>query len=327
MQNRVGSPNRFTAPPDAIHCAFCRRTHTLEPDDAETECRVNFYTVDYEGSTPSSIRPVCEDCFTSKNWPSHVTVRALSPIRQLAHIDDLVDDDLAGLLQAHAPDDEWRVAELHTAADRILRRLAEDDAEQATLTEAAEVEVALVRANLARQLQIVDRRRWWRENAVRAIAVRLLPDHVVAQRGAKKSVNLTYGTLARKDYRGAPALKDEAEALASVRSEGKFDKIKVTLSTTLGDITKRLADWVDDHFNRGASAATPDGEAEAQRTKLEQTIREFVDDLTEGEDSIGEQALAWGELKKELAGTGEAIEGVEYVAARTEYTVEVTRAK
>ncbi len=237
------------AEPQIWHCCFCGRSHAPEPMDEDRQAVVSIVELvwrsEYDGNLPGirEFAPLCARCLPHMGAkPAVLEVREISPLIQLQHVDAEVADDLSGLLSATAPQDEWRREEWRVVADRILYRLAQDEAELDEAKAACELEVALVRANYARNADVIERRAWWRRNALESIAQALFANEEDRTRGGRKSVQLTHGTIGRKDYKPAPELVDETAALAACRSAGYVDAIRVVESLAWGVLKKRLAE-------------------------------------------------------------------------------------
>lgn len=233
-----------------------------------------------------------------------------------ASLDEDTAEDVKGLgidLETTAGDAQEIVtedrAQLLALADRLLRRLAADEAHVDEITAAAKKEVALLTERYARAAKPAQRAATWKRQALEQLARILFPD----PKAKPKSVNLPYGSLGRKDYAGAPELMDEGQALSYCVLHHP-DRIQSTLSAPLNVLRQYLTNIV----------AT----ARLTETDPRDIVDALLAELATGDNLTGVAAplahvLAWGSAKK-LVAQGVTIDGVVVSAPRTVFFSEIT---
>lgn len=195
-------------------------------------------------------------------------------------------------------------------ADRMLKRLAEAEAHVSQLQAAMKQEVDHITRKYQAAIAGASKRVSWIRFVLENIAKILFPD----AKAKTKSLNLPYGTLGRKDFKGAPTLVDEKLALEACRLDHP-DRVKATIEAPLSVMRQYLINLV-------TAARANDG-----RT-AEQLVAGFLVELEAGdplEGAVGALSLElmWGSLKKHVA-SGGAVAGVELTQDSTAYTVAVT---
>lgn len=244
--------------------------------------------------------------------------------------DNLDDDTLADTkalgidLETTAGDTEEIVtedrAQLLAFADRLLARLAADDAGVDEITAAAKKEVQLISERYAHAAKPIQRAATWKRQALEQLARILFP----SADAKRKSINLPFGTLGRKDYAPTPQLMDESKAIQLAR---RTDKTKVSLAIhlTLAELEARLL----------AFAHVLDQEPMTLNEAAATFAAQLIDlDGSEGKVKVT-MDLAWGAVKKEPAVALYAVKSVEHpeghgvvmAPARTVFYSELTEAK
>jgi hypothetical protein len=177
-------------------------------------------------------------------------------------------------------------------ADRMLKRLAADEAEVTEVTAAMKAEVLRVTQGYEALAQKASKRASWKRFILERVAMILFPD----AKAKSKSINLPYGSLGRKDYKAAPELVDENLAIARALVLNSRGLVKLTISTTVED----LEDFLINAFRHV--------EGQKDKATLTATVRNFVDGLlVEAQTSEAPQlqplvvkpSLKWGDLKKQ----------------------------
>lgn len=172
-------------------------------------------------------------------------------------------------------------------ADRLGRRLAEDDYQITALTDAAKREVTAITQHYEREIAKPKKRADWKRFVLEGIARLLFPD----ANAKPKSVNLPYVTLGRKDRAPAPDLVDESAAVIDCITKHP-DLVVVTLKLSHQELEDRLVTF----------AKKVDKDSKAMKT-VTASAQEFIQQLIElgleGESGIKTTlALKWGDLKK-----------------------------
>lgn len=219
-------------------------------------------------------------------------------------------------------------AKLLTMGDRLLKHLAGDEGEIDELTAAAKKEVELVTTRYQAVIAQASKRAAWKRFALEQLAAILFPD----ADAKKKSINLPYGTLGRRDFKGAPELVDEVAAVQRARETAR-QHVKVVWKGSLEELEDRLVTCFQKVERDSETVRYINGSPATVTT----SVREFIDQLIEvgleGESGFTVKLeLAWGALKKEPAVALFALErdghpgGVKMAGPRTEYFAEVTSA-
>lgn len=199
---------------------------------------------------------------------------------------DAEEDLREDLLAALGHDPSQRVQEDPTATrvagDRLLRALARVQAESKQLAADRDDELRVVAMHYERKLGAVREREQRLTGALEALAATLIPADA-----KKKSLDLPFGLLKRKDTKASVKMVN-ADALAEHLSATELrDKVTV-------ELTKRLP------LDRALEAFTP----------------------AELEELGWKTVVAWGEVKKTLNPDGQLPPGVERVAPATAFEVE-----
>lgn len=193
--------------------------------------------------------------------------------------------------------------------DRLLRRLAADEAEVTDITAAAKAEVQLVTLRYQALAQKVTKRATWKRWCLEQLAAILFPDAAAKS----KSINLPYGTLGRKDYKPAPELVD-AEAATTFCMTHAPSFVDATIEAPRSVLYQWLINLL---VGSGVSPAV-----------ATERVNEFLAALAKGDELAGEapaltQKLRWGAVKKQAA-QGVEIAGVQLSEPRTVFYADVT---
>lgn len=174
-------------------------------------------------------------------------------------------------------------------ADRLLRRLAEDEAQITAVAAAAKAEVELITARWEATARSIQKRASWKRFVLEGLARILFPDAKVKS----KSINLPYGTLGRRDFQPVPKLVDEEAAVARCLEVNSLELVRMQLTMTAQDFEDFLVSVIQ-RYQKQSSKLT-----------MTQVARKEIDALVEQEKGRGGRmlklSLLWGELKKQPA--------------------------
>jgi hypothetical protein len=304
-----------------VRCYFCRRVQVALPDDLDQEAPVGSVaklelSPEALAGDESAVRHVaiCGDCLVlttdqlREGRPGLVAVVIESPIAALARIEgeDDIGIELAGV-GISLTADSYERADLYTIAERLLEKNARDEAEIEQLQLAERHAVDMIERRYLRLREQVHAQAKYRLTALEAIAARLFPD----AKAKKKSVALTFGSLARKDYAPVPAIQDDAAALAFCR-EKHPDFVAIALSKMT---LQEAIDFLVESSDRIGDQDDNDKQKVAQGILLDMVV-----------DEKAKLSLEWGAIKKAYTPALE-LPGIGMTAPRTEWNISVTSDK
>lgn len=219
-------------------------------------------------------------------------------------------------------------AKLIALSDRLLKRLAADESEIDELTAAAKKEVELVTTRYQAVITQASKRSAWKQFALQQLAAILFPE-VDAK---KKSINLPYGTIGRRDFKATPELVDDIAAVQRARETAR-QHVKLVWKGSLEELEDRLVTCFKKVERDHEQGRYIDGSPATVTTSVKEFIDQMIEVGLEGESGFTVKLeLAWGALKKEAAVALFALErdgkpgGVKMAGPRTEYFAAVTSA-